>query len=423
MSFRELRNFTEMMRSLGYPRLISMENFRSPNFELVADCLYWLLQRYDPGTDISDDISTETDRVIFLKSVAQVMLTKSRIKLNIKRLYAADGLAVKELLKMATLLYKATTSAADGDAAEDLGGAQDVLPIMNSKLFDAKVTRQLASEITQTGSDLYFALEKEPELKEQRFRAIHRNMDTDIIEQSIREEISSVQNNIQSVEQMLENLEADEKGLDSKIEKRKGELERSEKRLGRLQGVRPAYMDEYERLQGQLQQMYNVYLERFRNLEYLENEMENYYRAEQEKAEENERHLKKMQKRLREEELRILRGEQEVDENGLDDDDSETESEDEGEMARRPIQNHGGTMRRSEGQGGIAGGRVRGNIAGGGDDDSVDGQSLNGSESDGSTQVSMGGDSDGLGGNLIRDEDEELSDLDEDEEASSDNEF
>ena len=34
-----------MMRSLGYPRLISMENFRTPNFELVADCLYWLLQR------------------------------------------------------------------------------------------------------------------------------------------------------------------------------------------------------------------------------------------------------------------------------------------------------------------------------------------------------------------------------------------
>ena len=33
------------MRALGYPRLISMENFRGPNFELVADCLYWLVQR------------------------------------------------------------------------------------------------------------------------------------------------------------------------------------------------------------------------------------------------------------------------------------------------------------------------------------------------------------------------------------------
>lgn len=36
------------MRSLGYPRLISMENFRLPNFELVADCVYWLVQRCVP---------------------------------------------------------------------------------------------------------------------------------------------------------------------------------------------------------------------------------------------------------------------------------------------------------------------------------------------------------------------------------------
>lgn len=173
------------MRSLGYPRLISMENFRNPNFELVADCLYWLLQRcghpfpspvsplhphagfgadgamwgmsgggrYDPGTDVSDDISTESDRVLFLKSVAQVMLTKSRIKLNIKRLYAADGLAVKELLKVALLLYKATSSATDEDSPDDLAASTDGLPAMNSKLFDAKVTRQLASEITQVRAE------------------------------------------------------------------------------------------------------------------------------------------------------------------------------------------------------------------------------------------------------------------------------
>eukprot|EP00798_Chlamydomonas_sp_ICE-L_P030274 gene30274-35262_t len=87
MSFRELRSFTETMKALGYPRLISMENFRIANFELVADCLYWLVQRYYPGVDISDEISTEKDRVNFLQSVAQVMLTKAQMKLKIKRLY------------------------------------------------------------------------------------------------------------------------------------------------------------------------------------------------------------------------------------------------------------------------------------------------------------------------------------------------
>lgn len=113
-------DFTEIMRSLGYPRLISMENFRQPNFELVADTLLWLAQRYgfcvrhlctrvcglepysskrslrcvpstghcflfssyslcvvcryDPSIDVVDDISTEADRVIFLKSISQLMV-------------------------------------------------------------------------------------------------------------------------------------------------------------------------------------------------------------------------------------------------------------------------------------------------------------------------------------------------------------
>jgi hypothetical protein len=50
MTYRECRNFTEMLRALNYPRLVSLENFKKPNFELVADILYWLAQRYDPNT-------------------------------------------------------------------------------------------------------------------------------------------------------------------------------------------------------------------------------------------------------------------------------------------------------------------------------------------------------------------------------------
>lgn len=69
---------------------------------------------------MSDDITTEADRVIFLQSIAQSMLTKARIKLNIKRLYAADAVAVKDLLKMAALLYKATHTKTDHDEVRDV---------------------------------------------------------------------------------------------------------------------------------------------------------------------------------------------------------------------------------------------------------------------------------------------------------------
>lgn len=75
MSFRDLRNFTEMMRALGYPRLISMENFRTPNFTLVAEILIWLVKRYEPQMDIPTDVDTESDRIFFIKAVAQFMVT------------------------------------------------------------------------------------------------------------------------------------------------------------------------------------------------------------------------------------------------------------------------------------------------------------------------------------------------------------
>ena len=52
---------------------------------------------------------------------------------------------------------------------------------------------------------------------------------------------------------------ADERALDAKIKKKKNELERHEKRLSSLQNVQPAFMDEYEKLEGELQKQYSVY--------------------------------------------------------------------------------------------------------------------------------------------------------------------
>ena len=65
-----------MMRALGYPRLISLDNFRTPNFELVADVLYWMVKRYDPDLNISDNIESENDRVEFLTVIAEVMVDR-----------------------------------------------------------------------------------------------------------------------------------------------------------------------------------------------------------------------------------------------------------------------------------------------------------------------------------------------------------
>ncbi|XP_040315566.1 clusterin-associated protein 1 [Herpailurus yagouaroundi] len=285
MSFRDLRNFTEMMRALGYPRHISMENFRTPNFGLVSEVLLWLVKRYEPHTDIPSDVETEQDRVFFIKAIAQFMATKAHIKLNTKKLYQADGYAVKELLKITSVLYNAMkTKGLEGSKI----GEEDVSKFkfdLGSKIADLKAARQLASEITSRGASLYDLLGKEVELRELRTEAIARPLEINETEKVMRIAIKDILAQVQKTKDLLNNVASDEANLEAKIEKRKLELERNRKRLQTLQSVRPAFMDEYEKIEEELQKQYDIYLEKFRNLAYLEQQLEDHHRMEQERFE------------------------------------------------------------------------------------------------------------------------------------------
>ncbi|KIZ04153.1 Clusterin-associated protein 1 [Monoraphidium neglectum] len=340
------------MKTLGYPRLISLDNFRTPNFELVADCIHWLVHRFYPESTIPGDIATEAERVAFLQGVAQasaaaagpgsaramlrrtslcldacrekmhralgavlgrIMLTKARMKLNIKRLYAADGQAVRELLKLASLLCKATQSAEqEGEDAADAGDMSAAL-----RAFDPRAAKALAADMARAGAALHAALAAEPALRVARARALAGAQDSEHVERCIAEAAAGVDEALGSARAQassISELAAAEAALDAKLERRRAELERAEKRLATLAAVRPAYMDEYEALEGQLQVLYTHYLERHRNLQYLEARLEGYHRAEADAMDAQDRRLRKMQKRLADEELRILRGEQQVDE-------------------------------------------------------------------------------------------------------------
>ncbi len=45
-----------MLRTLGYPRLVSLDNFRQPNFPLVAEILIWLMKKFESTASIPTDI-------------------------------------------------------------------------------------------------------------------------------------------------------------------------------------------------------------------------------------------------------------------------------------------------------------------------------------------------------------------------------
>jgi len=326
MSYRELRNFCEIMRSLGYPRLISMENFRVPNFELVADILYWFVQRYDPHSDISDNIDEEKDRVEFIKSISQLFASKARIKLNASKLYEANGYAVRELLKIATMLYKAMNASGTEAGALDDEGSVDFN--LSSKIHNIKAARALASEITESGGKLFDFLNKEGDLRQARGKAlefldsISRNLDSnteqDYIEKCIRELIQTQNDTVTEMEQMVSNLKDHEKGLEDKIKKRSAELERAEQRLKGIENVRPAFMDEYEKLEKDLERLYLIYVEKFRNLDYLENELDLYNQREEEKRLESERQLSLIKKKIKKDDMDALRGGDEIGDEDVD---------------------------------------------------------------------------------------------------------
>ncbi|XP_016380681.1 clusterin-associated protein 1 homolog isoform X2 [Sinocyclocheilus rhinocerous] len=313
-----------MMRALGYPRLISMENFRSPNFPLVAEILIWLVKRYEPQMEIPSDVDTESDRVFFIKAVAQFMATKAHVKLNLKRLYQADGYAVKEMLKITSILYNAMKTKENTDGEQNTDENSKFKFDLGSKIADLKVARQLGSEITAKGAALFDLLGHEEDLRESRTAAIARPLEITETERALRAAVKDVMEGIQMTKDLLSNVSSDEASLEAKIEKKKQDLERNQKRLQTLQSVRPAFMDEYEKIEEDLQKQYQTYVEKFRNVSFLEQQLDDYHRAEQERFEEAEMAMKMRQNKLKEEEKRLMRS-------GARDEDSDVDiPEDEG---------------------------------------------------------------------------------------------
>lgn len=282
------------MRTLGYPRVVSvctgypthvcrmgrrlthapflqMDNFRAPNFPLVADILCWLVARYDPSAKISDEIDTEGQRVAFLTAVAGIMSSRAQVQLKTKSLYAADGRAVRELLKVARVLYwcvlrvnvhllvaarppypcRPLPRSAVRTCQDSLGRADDS-PVTDSLHFSVKpsemaATRQSASELTERGARLHELLRREGEVSPLRNRALSflatvsqedGRSEQEALERAIRTSIASVQDALHTLSTQGGELGEDERALEAKIGKKRTELERNQKRLESLQSVR-----------------------------------------------------------------------------------------------------------------------------------------------------------------------------------------
>ncbi|CAB3409184.1 unnamed protein product [Caenorhabditis bovis] len=314
MSYRELRNLCEMTRTLRYPRLLSIENFRTPNFQLVAELLEWIVKKFEPEASLNaQNIETEQDRVMFIKQAALLMLQNSRLKMNTKKLYMADGHAVKELLPALKVLYDARRHEDQTSESLQTAWAQTKQKLM-SKLQEIRVTRQLSSQLPETGAALSDYLEKQARFARERDRAASRAIPLAEAEKTLQLAINAIIEEADQLQTRLSNVASDEAELDEKIERKEREYEQMQKRFAKLQAFRPQYMDEYERYEEKLRQLYEVYVLNFRNLAYLQKVNDDLAKNERNRQEENEKAM-----RLAVEKMRL---EQEKNNNiGLTDDD------------------------------------------------------------------------------------------------------
>ncbi|XP_014296882.1 clusterin-associated protein 1 [Microplitis demolitor] len=298
MSCRDLRNFTETMRFLGYPRLISLSNFRVPNFSLVAEILVWLIHRFDPDSDMTAEYETVEDRVSIIRRSAEFIAIKTNIKLNTKKLYQADGHAVHELLKIATALYEAQNK----NAEDEIMSGEILNPLVidiTDELSELKNTRQMASQLTVSGASLFDLLGREVQLREIRNSKAARQFDTSQIEVAFKDVIESMKKDIDDTRRQIDNVKETEQNLETKIERRQMELERNKKRLLTLRKVRPAFMEEFEKLEVELRLVYENYLQKCRYLAYLEHLYEDMTKVEQEKFEQRQAATKRQLEQLR----------------------------------------------------------------------------------------------------------------------------
>jgi clusterin-associated protein 1 len=148
-------------------------------------------------------------------------------------------------------------------------------------------------------------------LRDTRSTIVAKPFDIKEMEVSVSHAITQIRAQTTETQYILDSLVLDEANLTAKIEKKRMDLDRATKRFSSLKVVRPAYMDEYERIEAEIAKHYAVYMQKYRNLTYIEHQLSQHEVREADVQEEAEVTMKRMQSRLREEENRMLRGDEE----------------------------------------------------------------------------------------------------------------
>ncbi|OHS95450.1 clusterin associated protein [Tritrichomonas foetus] len=294
MTFREIKQFTEIVRTLGYPKAVGVDSFDTPNFGMMADLLHWLCSLFDPDIVILSDLSSESSRVEFIRSIVQQMAIKSGIRMNPRKLYGADRFAVREMLKVAAPIYKgvSATLAINQIQHENRDQGKADPP-------SAKKISQLSASVPKHSVELYDELDKELMIRAERMKILSTMPPLDAVEKNVLSAVDSAATRLDTLQKELERLSSDEAALQTKIKQRKHEYDRQSKRLMSVQTIRPAFMDEYEGLEQELAELFKVHFQHYRNIDYFSHELSLQEQKKKKILEQKEKELKKFRNKIR----------------------------------------------------------------------------------------------------------------------------
>ena len=190
-----------------------------------------------------------------LNGIAAELAAKMNLNVDTRNLYAADGHALKELLKVANVLYEASTLADEVSTSEE--------EFQPEATLQAEKARSLVSEIKEISARLNELLKNESEDSQEREKALRflnsvagipgdDGSEQDHIESSIARVLENTNAAVERLDKQCKILISNQRGMEEKIRKKTIDLERTSKRLESLKHVRPAYMDEYEQLEEEL---------------------------------------------------------------------------------------------------------------------------------------------------------------------------
>lgn len=317
---------------LRYPQQISLDSFDEPNFQLVADILYWLSHRFDTfrGMLIHDSIKTVHDRVKFITCIVKSFGTITNSAINVatadsqetngiildaKQLYLSMNGAVNEILKITSYLidcvhlqtsHRQASGKRHGSFRKESSSLVDLVDMENVQNL-----RKFMAQLIEEGSNFYSSIMKHIETDKQNeyhnaidyFQNVsstlnEKDEDFILVQNKIHEIVESKKQEVLALEDETSLLQAKLGDAREALKNESRELERSKKRLQSLQSMEPAFVNDIDRLETDLQNHYDLYMERYRNLHYLKSEMDKIKQTEADILAESERKMKKLQLQL-----------------------------------------------------------------------------------------------------------------------------